>query len=143
MIAVDTNVLIQALREDAPFHAQALAALGGLVGSGSRWGLPWPCVHEFLAVATHPRIFVPPTPPAIALRAVEVWMGTRGCVLLREGPGYWETLRELVGASKVAGPMIHDARIAALCLHHGVVELWTADRDFSRFPQLRTRNPLL
>jgi hypothetical protein len=26
---------------------------------------------------------------------------------------------------------------------HGVVELWTADRDFSRFPGVPTRNPLL
>jgi len=24
-----------------------------------------------------------------------------------------------------------------------VRELWTADRDFSRFPRLRTRNPLV
>jgi predicted nucleic acid-binding protein len=33
--------------------------------------------------------------------------------------------------------------IAALCLHHGVSELWTADRDFTRFPALRTHNPLV
>ena len=39
--------------------------------------------------------------------------------------------------------MVHDARIAALCLSHGVRELWSADRDFSRFPALRTRNPLV
>jgi hypothetical protein len=38
---------------------------------------------------------------------------------------------------------VHDARIAALCLQHGVSELLTADRDFSRFPALRTRNPLV
>jgi hypothetical protein len=29
-----------------------------------------------------------------------------------------------------------------LCKVHGVTELWTADRDFSRFPGLRKRNPL-
>jgi hypothetical protein len=38
--------------------------------------------------------------------------------------------------------MIHDARIAALCIHHGVQELWTADHDFSRFASLKTHNPL-
>jgi len=38
---------------------------------------------------------------------------------------------------------VHDARIAALCLHHRVDELWSADRDFSRFPELRIRNPLV
>ena len=38
--------------------------------------------------------------------------------------------------------MVHDARVAALCIAHGVTELWTADRDFGRFPDLVTRNPL-
>ena len=49
----------------------------------------------------------------------------------------------LLGRGKVQGGMVHDARIAALCLDHGVAELWSADRDFSRFPSLRTRNPLV
>ena len=45
--------------------------------------------------------------------------------------------------SRVAeGCAVHDARIAALCLHHGVKKLLSADRDFSRFPQLVTANPL-
>ena len=43
----------------------------------------------------------------------------------------------------ISGAAIHDARIAAICLDHGVDELWTCDRDFSRFPDLRTRNPLI
>jgi uncharacterized protein len=64
------------------------------------------------------------------------------CELLAEGPKYWETLKELSLKAKLQGPMVHDARIAALCLHHGVNELWTADRDFSRFAALKTRNPL-
>jgi len=54
-----------------------------------------------------------------------------------------ETLRKLATHAKLSGPRIHDARIAALCLHHGVRELWTADRDFSLFPKLKTRNPLV
>jgi len=36
-----------------------------------------------------------------------------------------------------------DARIAALCLHHGVKTLWTADRDFSAFATLKALNPLV
>ena len=64
-------------------------------------------------------------------------------MLLREGDGYWPHLRGLVGAGRVDGPRVHDARVAALCREHGVQELWTADRDFSRFPELATRNPLV
>jgi hypothetical protein len=48
-----------------------------------------------------------------------------------------------VTAGNIIGGRIHDARVAALCLYHGVRELWTADRDFSMFPQLKTHNPLV
>lgn len=64
-------------------------------------------------------------------------------VLLSETGGYWDELRRLVDKGLLAGPIVHDARIAALCRLHGVSELWSADRDFSRFPELAVRNPLL
>jgi hypothetical protein len=42
-------------------------------------------------------------------------------------------------------PCLHEflARIAALCRQHGVRELWSADRDFNRFPGLVVVNPLV
>jgi toxin-antitoxin system PIN domain toxin len=142
MIAIDTNLLVYAHRADAPFHARALALLADLANSGSSWGIPWPCVHEFLAITTHPRIYRPPTPATTALGALEAWMASPSCRLLGEGPGYMELLRRLLIDAKAVGPMIHDARIAALCLHHGVTELWSADRDFSRYGNVTCRNPL-
>ena len=63
--------------------------------------------------------------------------------LLAESPGYFDKLCDRAVAAKLFGPRIRDARIAALCLHHGVGELWSADRDFSAFPQLKVRNPLV
>jgi uncharacterized protein len=44
---------------------------------------------------------------------------------------------------KIVGPRVHDARIAALCVQHAIEELWSADRDFSSFPSVRVRNPLV
>jgi predicted nucleic acid-binding protein len=99
-------------------------------------------VHEFLAIATHPRVFDPPSPLADALSAVESWLAVGTVSLLQEVEGYWEVLTRLLRAARVTGPKVHDARIAALCVQHAVTELWTADRDFSRFAGLRTRNPL-
>lgn len=142
MIAVDTNLLVYAHREDSPFHSAALKTLLGLIESGRRWGIPWPCVHEFIAITTHPRIYDPPTPLNVAMAAMQVWLEVPSCEMLAEGPEYWETLKDLSIKAKLQGPMVHDARIAALCLHHGINELWSADRDFSRFPELKTRNPL-
>lgn len=143
MIAVDTNVLVYAHREDSPWHARAYEVVAGLAEGPAPWALPWPCLHEFLAIATHPRIYNPPTPVDRALGQVSAWLESPSLVLLAEGEGHWDVLRGLVEAGRVSGASVHDARIAALCLHHGVRELWSADRDFSRFPGLAVRNPLV
>lgn len=143
MIAVDTNILVYAHRVDADWHAPAAHAINLLANGAGPWAIPWPCVHEFLAVVTHPRIFAPPTPFARACDQVDAWLESPTVTLLGESPSYWPTLREMVLSGKVAGPMVHDARIAALCVSHGVAELWSADRDFSRFVGLTVRNPLV
>ena len=143
LIAVDSNILIYALRSDSPWHGPADACLTELAESGQRFAIPWPCVHEFLNVVTHPRIYGPPTPAEEAIAEVERWMKAPALMLLREEGDYWSRLRRLIVDGRAVGPRVHDARIAALCLSHGVRELWSADRDFSRFPALRVRNPLV
>ena len=143
MIAVDTNVLVYAHREDSPWHEAAFGRLAGLAESSAPWAIPWPCLHEFLAITTHPLIYSPPTPVTLALDQVQAWLEAPGLVLLGETDGYWEALRDTVQAGRVPGGQVHDARIVALCRHHGVRELWSADRDFSRFTGVVVRNPLI
>ena len=143
MIAVDTNLLVYAHRQDAEWHAPARRTMQTLAEGGATWSLPWPCVHEFLAIVTHPKIFAPPSTVNQALDQVEAWLESPSVVLLSESPTHWPTLRAQLQTGRVTGPMVHDARIAALCLSHGVAVLWSADRDFSRFPDLVVRNPLV
>jgi hypothetical protein len=142
VIAVDTNILVYAHRPDSPHHAAAAAELAQLVGTRGPWGVAWPCVHEFLAVVTSARVFTVPTPLPRALDQVVAWRES-GAVLLAEAAGHWDRLAGLLVAGGVTGPKVRDARIAALCLDHGIDELWTSDRDFSRFPPLKVRNPLV
>ncbi len=142
MIAVDTNVLVYAHREESPFHAAAARHVAGLAEGRAPWAIPWPCLHEFLAIVTHARIYDPPTPLPLALDQVDAWLEAPTLVLLAESEQHWPELRALVTAGRVTGPRIHDARVAALCLQHGVRELWSADRDFSRFADLPVANPL-
>jgi hypothetical protein len=143
MIAVDTNVLVYAHREDCEFHLAAKEAIDSVRHQPAAWAIPWPCLHEFVGVATHPGIYKPASTLAEALGFVDALLASPQLHLLSESPGYFAKLRELATAARLKGPRIHDARIAALCLHHGVRELWTADRDFSAFPQLKVRNPLV
>ena len=143
MIAVDTNLLVYAHREDSPWHDAAYARIAELAEGQQSWAIPWPCVHEFIAIVTHPKIYAPPTPLERAIEQVEAWIESPRVVLLAETADYWRHLRPLLVSGRVAGPQTHDARIAALCAEHGVTDLWTADRDFGRFPGVQARNPLI
>jgi toxin-antitoxin system PIN domain toxin len=142
MIAVDTNILVYAHRKDSEWYARAHKELSTLAASRSTWGIPWPCLHEFIAVVTHPRIYDPPSTIDQAIDQLDAWLESPSLALLSEDELYWPVLRDVARAGKIVGPRVHDARIAALCQSHGVRELWTADRDFGRFPSLTTRNPL-
>jgi toxin-antitoxin system PIN domain toxin len=134
VIAFDTNILVYAHRKDSSFHVRAAACVRSWAEGTAAWAIPWPCVHEFLAIVTNPRIFKTPTPLPGAVAQVEAWRQSPTLRLLAEDDGYW--------SSHVRGAKIHDARIAALVLCHGVSELFSADRDFSRMAPLVVRNPL-
>ena len=143
MIAVDSNILIYAHRSESEWHAPARACITNLACSDGAWAIPWPCIHEFLGVVTHPKVFRPPTPVEQVMEQVSIWLESPSLVLLGEAVGYWDEFSSVIFSSGVAGPRVHDARIAALCRLHGVRELWSADRDFGRFPGLKVRNPLV
>jgi len=143
LIAVDSNILIYAHREDSPFHDRALRCVADLAEGPATWAIPWPCLHEFLAIVTHPRIYAPPTPLDLALDQVDAWLGSPNLALLTETQIHWPTLSVLLAAGRIAGAQVHDARIAALCRQHGVRQLWSADRDFSRFAGFAIVNPLV
>ena len=143
MIAVDSNLLVYAHREDSPWHETAYARIAELAEGRAPWAIPWPCIHEFLAIVTHPRIYSPPTPLKNAIDQVEAWLESPTLVMLSESTDYWPLLRSILQGSRVSGPQVHDARIATICEQHGVNELWTVDRDFGRFPGLVVRNPLV
>ncbi|KUH99161.1 TA system VapC family ribonuclease toxin [Mycobacterium sp. IS-3022] len=144
MIAVDTNILVYAHRRDAQFHTAAAERVKSLAEGRSAWAIPWPCLHEFFAICTHPSIYDPPSTTGQAIEQIDAWLASPALSLLGEPPGYWERLKTLLEAGKVAGPLVHDARIVALCGSHGVRELWSADRDFGRFnSSVAVRNPLI
>jgi hypothetical protein len=110
--ALDTNMLVYAHRRDSPWHARALEAVSTLAEGRARWALPWPCVHEFFAIVTHPRIYSPPTSVPAALAQIEAWLESPSIELIAEDVGYWPALRQVLQASRVEGPRVHDAPIA-------------------------------
>ena len=143
VIAVDTNILVYAHRADSPFHERARSALETLAAGAWPWAIPWPCAHEFFAIVTHPRIYKTATPAETAFAQLRALQTLDTLAFITENDDHLQRLELLALTAKVQAGAIHDARIAAICLSHGVAELWSADRDFSRFPSLAVRNPLI
>jgi toxin-antitoxin system PIN domain toxin len=143
VIALDTNLLVYAHHRSNPFHSAAKRLVAELAEGNSTWAIPWPCLHEFYNISTNPRLYSPSSTPDEAINQIDIWLESPRLQLLSEDETHWPQLRDLIASVKLQGPMVHDARIAALCLSHGVHELWSADRDFKRFPALRVRNPLI
>jgi uncharacterized protein len=139
LIAVDTNILVYAHRQEMPLHPQALQRLTELAEDTSAWAIPVFCLGEFLRVVTHSRIFRPPSFADQALEALEGLLQSPSLRVLSPGPRYPELLADTIRKSNASGNLIFDAQIAALCREYAVTELLTADRDFSRFlPEVRT-----
>jgi uncharacterized protein len=141
MQAVDTNILIHAEVASSQQHDPALKVLKGLAEGALPWAIPWPCIYEFLRVVTHPRVFHPPVPLKIALEDLRKLLASPSLFLLAETPRHLSVMDQVVSQSGATGNLVHDAHIVALCLEHGVSEIITGDRDFSRFAGLRIINP--
>lgn len=143
MIAIDTNLLVHAHRADSPRHESAITALSAAGRHPDGWAIPWPCAHEFVAVVTGRAFGKVNTPVALAFDVLDAWFAHPRCHLLGETAAHASVLRRLMDRAGLAGGAVHDARIAAICIAHGIEELWTSDRDFARFPDLRIRDPLI
>jgi hypothetical protein len=141
MLAIDTNILVYAHRREVKEHYQALAVVKRWAEGNERWAIPWPCLYEFYSICTNPRIWKDrASTPEQARRQIEAWLASPSIVLLSEPEGFARVLEPLLRA-RVRGGVVHDARIAALCLAHGIERLLTRDRDFSLFPELSVENP--
>lgn len=144
MIAIDTNVLIYAHRREARVGEMAHTLMTELAKGDRAWAIPWPCCYEFLGVVTNRRIWKEnATPPVHAWRQFQAWTASPSNRMIGETGDFEEVLGRFVQRPHVVGGVVHDARIAALCVAHGAEELLTRGRDFSLFPELRTRDPFL
>ena len=142
MIAVDTNLLVYAHRREASAGAEAHRVMVRLSEGDEAWAIPWPCCYEFLSVVTNRRIWKDhATTPERAWRQFQAWTASPSNHMIGETDDFADILDRFVKRPHVVAGVVHDARIAAVCVAHGVEALLTRDRDFSLFPELRTRDP--
>lgn len=141
MILPDVNVLVYAHREDAVDHRAYRAWLEATLTGDEPFGLSDLVLSGFLRVVTHPRVFTKPSPLDAALDFATQLRESPTCVSIQPGPRHWDIFARLCRLAKVRGNLVADAFLAAMAIESGG-EWITTDRDYSRFPGLRSRHPL-
>jgi hypothetical protein len=138
MIAVDTNILVYAHVDSFPKHLAAKTALVALAEGSRAWGIPAPCLVEFLRVVTHPRIFIDPFSIDEAVEALDTLLAAPAVSVLGTGEQHFTFLAAAARTADARGNLAFDAAIAAICQEFGVTRLLTEDRDFDRFQGVAT-----
>jgi len=132
-MAPDINVLLAASRTDHPHHRPALRwlrpAIAACANGGSVEILPM-VAAGFLRLATHPRIFVNPTPIGAAVGFIDSLLAVAGIEMPVVGPE-WPLLKRIATEQRLAANDIPDAWIAAAIRATGG-HLVTFDRGFVR-----------
>jgi predicted nucleic acid-binding protein len=138
---VDTNVLLRLCKADDPQHGLVQAAVDRLFSAGTALCYTSQNLAEFWNVCTRPvdrnglGLSIPETDRRA--RAIESVM-----VLLPDGEAVHREWRRLVVAYEVRGAQVHDARLAAAMLVHGVAHVLTMDEsDFMRFAGVTAVHP--
>jgi toxin-antitoxin system PIN domain toxin len=140
VIAVDTNVLVYAHREELAPHRRARSRLIELAQGDALWAIPVFCLTEFARVATHPRVFDPPYTVSEIRSAIERLLASPSLMLLHPGERFTGLFLDALQESSATGNLVCDAQIVAVCREHGVTALLTEDRDFARFPGFATQS---
>ncbi len=140
--AIDVNILLYASDADSPMHGRASAFLQRCVSNREVFCVAWVSLMSYLRMATHPTIFNRPLAHEEAARNVEALLAVPHCRVISEEDGFWDRYREVTQDVPTRGNLVPDAHLAALLSQHGIVTLYTHDRDFRKFELLEVRDPI-
>ena len=138
---IDANLLIYAYNEQMPQHVQSRLWLEKMLSSDSEVGIPMQAILAFIRLSTNTRLHGPHSSVATALSVIDSWLTQTSVQILHPGQRHWEIFRRLCAQTGASGNLSTDAHIAAIAIEYDGV-LYSADRDFARFPGLHWKDPL-
>jgi uncharacterized protein len=139
VILPDVNVLIYAFREDAPQHAVCRPWLVEVLSRDSRFGLSPLTLAAVVRITTGPS-YTNPSSIEEAFKFCDYLLNQPHCHVVVPGDRHWEIFRRLCQETNTRGPRVTDAWFAALAIEWGC-EWITLDRDYARFPGLKSSVP--
>ena len=142
MIALDASLLAYAVNRHVPEHGRAAAVLEALVNGDAPWALPWPAVHEFLALVTHPHAVARVLRPADAWSFVTEVLESPGVRMLGPTDRHPAVVAEVLALAPPGERLGTGFELAVLLREHGVREVLSTDRALRRFRFLTVRDPV-
>jgi predicted nucleic acid-binding protein len=138
---VDTNVVLRWMQPHDPLSPVATAAIDQLRRKGELVHLSAQNVIELWSVATRPQgvngLGLSPAQVAMEVDRIEALFS-----VLDDVPGIYRHWRRLVQSCTVSGRQVHDARLVAVMLAHGVNQILTFNTDdFRRYPGIVVVSP--
>lgn len=140
MLLCDVNVLVYAHRADAADHARYREWLERALTEEPAFGVSDLVLSGFVRVVTHPRVFHDPSPLDTALRFAAALRDHPHAIPVTPGRQHWDIFARLCRTSGAKGNLVADAYLAAMAIESST-EWITTDRDYARFPGLRSRHP--
>jgi predicted nucleic acid-binding protein len=141
-VLADTGILVRLLERTDPQHALVRQAVRTLRIRGERMVTAPQNAAEFWNVCTRPAA----ARGGLGLTAAEtdrrLRIIERLFQLLPDAPAAYILWRQLVVAHGVMGVQVHDARLVAFMMAHGIGEILTLNApDFARYPSVRAVTP--
>lgn len=130
----DTNILLRLVEPAHPMHPDAFGAVEALLSRGETvYALPQN-IAEFWNVCTRPAdkngLGFAPAKTNVELKKLEAII-----TVVPDIPAIYPFWRSLVVLHAVSGVQVHDARIVAALIAHGIRHLLTFNStDFKRYP---------
>ena len=140
---VDVNILLYASDESSPLHEKAKDFLAQCARGREVFCIAWMTVMSYLRMATHGSIFERPLAPGEAMANIQALLALPHCRAIGEQDGFIDTYLDITREMPTRGNLVPDAHLAAVLSQHGVVTLYTHDRDFRKFAFLDVRDPLV
>jgi hypothetical protein len=141
MRLIDANLLIYAYARSLPQHSQSKEWLDSILNGVPRVGISWESALAFVRIVTNPRVFERPAAIGEAWEQVKRWLGAPVVWIPAPTEKHAEVLDQLLTQSGLGPNHVPDAHLAAIAIEHGLI-VCTSDRDFDRFPGVKTENPL-
>ena len=142
-ILADSGILQRLFELTDSRHAAAQQTVRALLAQGHELVTASQNVAEFWNVCTRPATARGGFGLSLVETELRLQRLEREFAILPDVSSTYATWRGLVVAHAVLGKQVHDARLAALMLSHGVTQIVTLNgRDFARYPALTVIDPL-